>query len=85
MMQSARPGWVKPNAPTKLSRLAEKLREDIAVEKRKTERLEWDLQSLRRAAKEGSWEITEELFGDAILKALEKRLMGQTHDQKCEG
>jgi len=85
MMQSARPGWVKPNAPTKLSRLAEKLREDIAVEKRKTERLEWDLQSLRRAAIVGSWEITEELFSDVTLKALEKRLTGQTEDRKFEG
>jgi len=66
-------------------RLSEKLRENLAGEKRKTERLEWDLQTLRRVAVEGSWEITEGLFSDVLLKALEKRMMGQTDDRKCEG
>ena len=65
-------------------RRAEQLREELAAEKSKTERLEWDLQSLRRTAEDGSREITEELLADVISKALEKRLMAKTIESAGE-
>lgn len=65
-------------------RLAEQLREELAAEKRTSERLEWDLQSSRRAAEKGSRQITEELLADVISNALEKRLTGKTINSVCD-
>ena len=57
--------------------IVEQLRAELAAERRKSERLEWELQSTRRVAEEKSGHISQDVLAEIISHAIDSRLTGK--------